>query len=58
MVFSFIVAADGSLNDFKIIKSLSTAADKKAIELLKNGTGWIGNSDGTPEEVKVTVKFH
>ncbi|MGZ3821619.1 MAG: carboxypeptidase-like regulatory domain-containing protein, partial [Mucilaginibacter sp.] len=54
---SFIVAADGSLSQFKIIKSLSDTADKTAISLITNGPSWVGGTDGKPKEVKVVVKF-
>jgi hypothetical protein len=54
---SVTVAADGSLSQFKIIKSLSDAADKKAIDLITNGPVWIGGNDGKPKEVKVSVSF-
>jgi len=55
---SFMVDGKGGLSDFKIIKSLNTTADQKAIDLITNGPGWAGNIDGLPHEVKVTVKFH
>jgi hypothetical protein len=55
---TFIVAADGSLSQFKITKSLSDDADKKAISLINGGLAWVGGSDGKPKEVTVTVKFH
>ncbi len=55
---SFMVDGKGNLSGFEIVKSLSTAADQKAIDLLTNGPGWAGNIDGEPHEVKVTVKFH
>ncbi|MBB6130332.1 carboxypeptidase-like regulatory domain-containing protein [Mucilaginibacter lappiensis] len=54
---SFTVAADGSLNDFKIKKGLNTVADQKAIDLIKNGPSWIGNNNHKPEQVTVKVKF-
>ncbi len=54
---SFIVAADGSLSQFKITKSLSDIADKKAIDIVTNGPAWIGASDGKAKVVKVTVNF-
>jgi hypothetical protein len=54
---SFMVAADGSLSQFKIIKSLSDAADKKAVDLITNGPAWIGGTDRKPKEVKISVKF-
>ena len=55
---SFMVDGKGGLSGFTIVKSLSPAADQKAIDLLTNGPGWAGNIDGEPHEVKVTVKFH
>ena len=55
---SFIVAADGSLSQFKIVKSLSDEADKKAISLISAGPAWAGVTDGKPKEITVSVKFH
>ncbi len=55
---SFTVEADGSLSHFRIIKSLSTAADQKAIDLLKSGPGWVSATDRKPTVVRVNVKFH
>jgi hypothetical protein len=55
---SFIVAPDGSLSQFKVVKSLSDDADKKAISLISTGPAWVGNADGKAKEVTVTVKFH
>jgi len=55
---SFVVAADGSLSQFKIVKSLSDNADKKAISLISGGSGWAGGTDGKPKEITVSVKFH
>jgi hypothetical protein len=54
---SFMVAADGSLSQFKVIKTLSEAADKKAIDLISNGPAWIGGTDKKAKEVKVSVSF-
>jgi TonB family protein len=53
----FTVNADGTLSDFKIKKSLSAVADQKAIDLIKAGPTWVGNSNGKPEQVTVKVKF-
>ena len=53
----FTVAADGSLSDFKIKKSLNAIADQKAIDLIKNGPSWVGNNNHKPETVTVKVKF-
>lgn len=55
---SFFVAADGTLSQFKIVKSFSDDADKKAISLISSGPAWVGNADGKPKEVTVTVRFH
>ena len=55
---SFIVAAGGTLSQFKILKSLSDAADKKAIDLLSSGPEWVGSTDKKPKEVKLTINFH
>lgn len=54
---TFTVENDGSLSDFKIKKSLSPAADQKAIDLIKAGPTWIGSSNGNAEQVSVKVKF-
>jgi cytoskeletal protein RodZ len=55
---SFIVAADGSLSQFKVVKSLSDDADKKAISMISGGPAWAGGTDGKPKEITVSVKFH
>ena len=55
---SFSVAANGSLGQFKIVKSLSDAADKKAIDLLSNGPAWAGGTDGKSKGITVSIKFH
>jgi CarboxypepD_reg-like domain len=55
---SFTVEANGSLSNFKIIKSLSTAADQKAIDLLKSGPAWVSATDRKPTIVRVNIKFH
>jgi hypothetical protein len=54
---SFSVAADGSLSQFKIIKSLSDVADKQAIILISNGPVWLGNTDGKSKSITVSIKF-
>ncbi|QXV65748.1 carboxypeptidase-like regulatory domain-containing protein [Mucilaginibacter sp. 21P] len=48
---------NGQISNFKVLKSLSPAADKKAIDLVQNGPNWFGNLNGKPEVVKLTVKF-
>jgi outer membrane biosynthesis protein TonB len=54
---SFMVAADGSLSQFKVTKSLSDTADKKAVDLITNGPVWIGGTDGKAKEVSVSISF-
>jgi len=55
---SFTVEANGGLSNFKVIKSLSEQADAKAIELIKNGDSWVGDTDHTPHTITVKVIFH
>ena len=55
---SFTVAPDGTISQFKVVKSLSDDADKKAISLISGGPAWVGNADGKAKEVTVTLKFH
>jgi cytoskeletal protein RodZ len=55
---TFLVGADGSLSQFRISKSLSDAADNKAIDLVKNGPLWSAGSDGKSKEVKLSIDFH
>lgn len=54
---SFIVDGQGNLNDFKVLTGVSTATDQKAIDLVNKGPAWLGNADGQPHEVKLTVEF-
>ena len=53
---SFTVGASGVINDCKVTTGLSEAADKKAVELIKNGPTWANPSE--TKEVSVTVNFH
>ncbi|MDB5111433.1 MAG: hypothetical protein JWR67_2547 [Mucilaginibacter sp.] len=55
---SFTVNGDGTFTDIKVKSSVSDAADKKAIELVKNGPAWIGNANKQAKEVTVNVDFH
>jgi TonB family protein len=55
---SFTVDGHGNLSNFKVVKSLSKAADQKAIDLIQYGPAWVGATDKRPHDVKVTVKFH
>ncbi len=54
---TFTVSFDNSLSNFKIIKSLSNAADQQAIELIKQGPAWLHNQNGKPETVRVKIRF-
>ena len=54
---SFMVNADNSLSDFKIINSVSAKTDSVAIELIKTGPEWLKNTNNKPEQVKVKIKF-
>nr|WP_249665461.1 carboxypeptidase-like regulatory domain-containing protein [Mucilaginibacter sp. Bleaf8] len=53
----FIVNADNSLSNFEVKKSLSLAADQKAVELIRNGPAWRHNVSGESEKVTVRVRF-
>jgi len=57
VVVEFVINANGSLSDFKILKSLSKLADARAINLIRNYSSWQGSSDGTANKVKVTLRF-
>lgn len=54
----FSVNANGSIANINVTKSLSPAADAKAISLIKDGPTWSGNTSGKAEDVKVKVEFH
>jgi TonB family protein len=51
------INADGTISNIHTTKSLGAAADAKAMDLIRNGTVWVGNINGKPEEVKVKVEF-
>jgi TonB family protein len=53
----FTVNQYGQISDIKILKSLNASVDAKAIDLIKNGPGWFGNTNNKPEVVKVKVDF-
>ncbi|ASU36483.1 anti-sigma factor family protein [Mucilaginibacter xinganensis] len=54
---SFMVDRNGSISDVVVIKGLSTATNKKAIDLINNGPEWVGNTSGQTEQVTVRIKF-
>lgn len=56
---SFVVNANGSLSGFKIDKSLSDAADKAAIDIVKTGPSWAyAAANSQSKVVTVNVNFH
>ena len=54
---SFIVDKYGSISAIKIIKGISEAANKKAVDIIKSGPDWDGNTDKHTEKIKVTIRF-
>lgn len=54
---TFTVEPDGSIINIKVLKGLSAATDQKAIDLVVNGPAWTGNTNGTAEKARITVKF-
>lgn len=53
---SFVVEKDGSLSDFKIVKSVDPDLDKETLRLLKSMPRWSpGTINGEPVRVKYTV---
>jgi len=54
---SFEVNYNGKITTLKVLHSLSEATDKKALDLIKNGPQWSGNTSGKPETVVVKIKF-
>ncbi|PWS27829.1 hypothetical protein DHW03_09640 [Pedobacter yonginense] len=53
---SFKVKKNGRPTDFKIVKSLSKAADAEAKRLIENGPDWVLPKKGT-DRVEMNVKF-
>lgn len=53
----FTVNTDGSISDFKVVKSLNEVADITAIALIKNGPKWQPNANNKAESVKVRIRF-
>ena len=54
---TFTVDKYGSIMQIKVTKGLSESADKKAVDLVKNGPDWVGNSDKKPEEIHLRIRF-
>jgi TonB family protein len=55
---SFVVNTNGELSNFKILKSLSKETDEIAIDLVKDGSEWMPDTDGKAKEVRLKIKFH
>lgn len=51
------INGNGVIINVKVVKSLSSPTDQKAVDLINNGPQWSGGSDGKPETVTVNVKF-
>ena len=54
VIISFVVEKDGSLTDFKVVKSVDPAYDKEALRVVKSMPKWI---PGSQNGVKVRVKY-
>jgi hypothetical protein len=54
---SFTVEKDGSLTGFSVNKDVNNVGGQKAIQLIKDGPEWLGNSNGKPKRVTVSVRF-
>lgn len=54
---SFMVDQNGAISEIGIIKGLSPATDKKAVDLVTSGPAWTGNASGQTEQVKTSIKF-
>ena len=52
----FVVNADGSLVDFKVIKGIGAGCDEEAIRVLKGSPNWVpGKQRGKPVRVRMMV---
>ncbi len=56
VVLSFSVSSNGSLSDFKIVKTDSPNLNVKAISLVVDGPAWHGPKAGT-QKVRLRIKF-
>ncbi|SEW12930.1 TonB family C-terminal domain-containing protein [Chitinophaga sp. YR573] len=54
---AFTVKADGTLEDFKILRKLQPDCDAEAIRVVKEGPAWIPASDGRATRAQVDVPF-
>lgn len=56
VICSFVVASDGSLRSFKVVRGVTPLLDKEAIRVLKTMPRWTpGTNGGKPVAVKYTV---
>ncbi|MEO6523939.1 MAG: TonB family protein [Mucilaginibacter sp.] len=54
---SFTIEVGGTISNIKVVKGLTEDMNKKALELIQTGSGWIAESDRKPQEVKIRIKF-
>jgi TonB family protein len=54
---SFPVNSHGEVGDVTVKKGVDAAMDRKAIELVKNGPKWYGDSDGKTHTVTLRIRF-
>lgn len=57
VLLSFWVDKTGAITNVTVLTSLSDDADKKAIDLIKKGPKWVGNTSGKPEQVELAINF-
>lgn len=57
VTLSFWVDKNGAISNVTVVTTLSDDADKKAIDLVKKGPKWIGNTNGKPEQVELAINF-
>jgi TonB family protein len=54
---AFTVEAGGTISNIKVVKGQTEDMNKKALDIIQTGSGWIAESDGKPQEVKIRIKF-
>lgn len=57
VTLSFWVDKNGAISNVTVVTSLSDDADKKAVDLVKKGPKWVGNTNGKPEQVELAINF-
>ena len=53
----FIVNPNGSISNITVTKPLTPVADEQAVSIIRNGPGWLANTNGKAETVSVSIKF-